>query len=154
FMLYRATTASATPYVVHRAAQGDFEPFARLAMLWEPELRRELAFGEHLSVTCSEDVPFMSPQAIEPAIAGTYLRGYRVLQQIAPCKEWPGVQVADGPPQPLASDIPPLLVSGPFDPVTPPRWAEEVARHLPHSLHLLVPDGHHGPGGLSNGECF
>src|SRR5215471_8157315 len=85
FTLYNAATASATPYIIHRAAQGDFQPFARFAMLSEPSLRHILAFGMHLSVTCAEDVPFISEAAIEPAIAGTYLRGYRVRQQIAAC---------------------------------------------------------------------
>lgn len=154
FTLYNAFTASATPYAVHRAAAGDFQPFARLGMLWEPDLRRILAFGMNLSVTCAEDVPFIQPEAVEPAIAGTYLRGYRVLQQIAACREWPRGEVPEGYHQPIVSEVPTLLVSGPLDPVTPPRWAEEAAPHLSRGLHLVIPDGHHGPGGLSNYECY
>jgi pimeloyl-ACP methyl ester carboxylesterase len=154
FTLYNAGSASATPYVIHRAAQGDFEPFARLAMLWEPALRRILAYGMHLSVTCAEDVPFMSQDAIEPAIAGTYLRGYRVLQQLAACKEWRRGEVPADYHQPVSSAVPVLLVSGPYDPVTPPRWAEQVVTHLSRGRHLIIPDGHHGAGGLSHRECF
>jgi pimeloyl-ACP methyl ester carboxylesterase len=154
FTLYNAATASATPYIIHRAAQGDFEPFAHLAMLWEPSLRGILAIGMHLSVTCAEDVPFIGPAAVEPAIAGTYLRGYRVLQQLAACHEWRRGEIPADFHQPLRSDIPVLLVSGPYDPVTPPRWAEAVAAHLSHNLHVVVPDGHHGSGGLAHPECF
>lgn len=154
FTLYNAGVSSATPYIIHRAAQGDFEPFAQLAMLWEPVLRRILAYGMHLSVTCAEDVPFISPAAIEPAIAGTYLRGYRVLQQIAACREWPRGEIPADFHRPVSSDVPVLLVSGPYDPVTPPRWAEQVAPHLRHSLHLVIPDAHHGGGGLAHPECF
>ena len=54
----------------------------------------------------------------------------------------------------MRSDVPLLLVSGPYDPVTPPRFAAEVARQLPHAVELTIPDGHHGPGGLSHSECF
>jgi pimeloyl-ACP methyl ester carboxylesterase len=154
FTLYNAATASATPYVVHRAAQGDFDPFANLAMQWEPELRNVLAYGMHVSVTCAEDVPFMSPDVIEPLIAGTYLRGYRVQQQIAACQKWPHGDIPADFHQPVTSDVPVLMISGPYDPVTPPRWAEQTGQHLSHSLHLIIPDGHHGPGGLSHDECL
>lgn len=154
FTMYSAVTASAAPYVIHRAAQGDFEPFAQLTMLWEPSLRGILAFGMHLSVTCAEDVPFISPDAIEPAIAGTYLGGYRVFQQIAACREWRRGDIAADFHAPVTSGIPVLLVSGPYDPVTPPSWAEAVATHLSHSLHVVVPDAHHGSGGLSHPECY
>jgi pimeloyl-ACP methyl ester carboxylesterase len=154
FTMYNSFTAAVAPYVIHRAAQGDFEPFARLAMLWEPSFRGILAFGMHLSVTCAEDVPFIAPGAIEPAIAGTYLRGYRVLQQIAACREWRRGDIPADFHQPVSSDIPALLVSGPYDPVTPPRWAEAAATHLSHSLHVVIPDAHHGSGGLAHPECF
>lgn len=154
FTLYNAGTASATPYVIHRAAQGDFDPFARLAMMWEPAFRRILAWGMHLSVTCAEDVPFMSPEAIDQQIAGTYLRGYRVLQQVAACREWRRGEIPASFHQPVTSNVPVLLISGPYDPVTPPAWAEKVAAYLPHSFHLVIPDGHHGSGGLSHPECL
>lgn len=154
FTMYSAGTAQAMPYVVHRAAQGDFEPFAQLAMLWEPAFRNILAFGMHLSVTCAEDVPFISEAAVEPAIAGTYLRGYRVRQQIAACREWPRGEIPAGFHDPVVSDVPVLIISGPFDPVTPPRFAEQVAARLSHATHVVVPQGHHGSGGLSHQECI
>jgi pimeloyl-ACP methyl ester carboxylesterase len=154
FMMYSTFPASAMPYVIHRAAQGDFQPFARATMLQEPSLRRILAFGMHLSVTCAEDVPFIAEAAIEPAIAGTYLRGYRVRQQIAACREWPRGDIPAGFHQPVTSDVPVLLVSGPYDPVTPPSFAEQVAAHLSHATHVVVPEGHHGEGGLSHSECI
>ena len=34
-------------------------------------------------------------------------------------------------------DVPVLLLSGEFDPVTPPRYAEEVAKSLPRARHLV-----------------
>ena len=47
---------------------------------------------------------------------------------------------------PVAVDTPVLLFSGTHDAVTPPRWGEEAARHLPNSLHVIAP-GTHGLGG-------
>src|SRR5262249_47433183 len=137
FTLYNAGSASAAPYIIHRAAQGDFAPFARLAILWEPGLRRILAYGMHLSVTCAEDVPFMTRDAIESAIAGTYRRDFRVSQQLAACQEWRRGAVPADFHQPVTSDVPVLLVSGPYDPVTPPRWAEQVGAHFSHARQLV-----------------
>ena len=45
--------------------------------------------------------------------------------------------------------MPTLVLSGTLDPVTPPRWGAETARHLPNSLHLVVPGAH----GVSFGLC-
>ncbi|HEX3474866.1 MAG TPA: alpha/beta hydrolase [Kofleriaceae bacterium] len=154
FSLYSAGVSSVTPFVIHRAAQGDFEPFARMAMSWEPAFRGILAYGMHLSVTCAEDVPFITPAMVESATAGTYLRGYRVLQQVAACRDWPRGEIPAGYHQPVRSDVPVLLVSGPYDPVTPPRFAAGVARQLPHAVQLTIPDGHHGQGGLAHPECI
>jgi pimeloyl-ACP methyl ester carboxylesterase len=38
--------------------------------------------------------------------------------------------------------VPTLVLSGTIDPVMSPRWGEEAARHLPRSLHLVVPGAH------------
>jgi len=82
------------------------------------------------------------------------LRGYRVLQQVAACREWRRGEIPAGFHQPVTSRVPVLLISGPYDPVTPPAWAEKVAAHLPRSLQLVIPDGHHGSGGLSHPKCL
>jgi pimeloyl-ACP methyl ester carboxylesterase len=55
---------------------------------------------------------------------------------------------------PVTSDVPVMTISGPYDPVTPPRFAEQVAAHLSHAVQVVVPDGHHGEGGLSHEECI
>jgi len=47
------------------------------------------------------------------------------------------------------SDAPVLLLSGEIDPVTPPSFAEEVAKTLSRSLALTVPGEGHGVLGRS-----
>ena len=153
-LMYDAQRASTAPYIIHRAARGDFGPFARVHLQSEPPYRAALAWGQHLSVTCAEDIPFVPPGAVEPAIAGTYLRGYRIQQQIAACAGWPRAEVDADIHRPIVSDVPTLLVSGRLDPVTPPRWAETVLPHLSRGRHLVLADGHHGSGGLSNPGCY
>jgi pimeloyl-ACP methyl ester carboxylesterase len=50
--------------------------------------------------------------------------------------------------------VPVLIVSGAWDPVTPPSDGSEVARHLSHSLHVIVPHGGHGFDGLEGTDCL
>ena len=45
---------------------------------------------------------------------------------------------------PVAARVPVLLVSGFFDPVTPPDFAQRVARTLPNSRLVVSPTGGHG----------
>ena len=59
---------------------------------------------------------------------------------------WLFGEVPDSYADPVCVDVPVLLISGTHDPVTPPRWGAEAARHLPDSLHVVVPGGH-GVGG-------
>ena len=38
---------------------------------------------------------------------------------------------------PLAGKVPVLILSGEFDPVTPPRYGDEVLKTLPNGRHLV-----------------
>ena len=62
------------------------------------------------------------------------------------CARWhdPTIQPVDR--TPVTSDIPTLLLSGQFDPTTPPRWAELAARTLSRSYSFVVPMAGHGVG--------
>ncbi|MGQ9424567.1 alpha/beta hydrolase [Gilvimarinus sp. F26214L] len=46
--------------------------------------------------------------------------------------------------KPVKSDMPVLILSGGFDPVTPAAWAREVADRLPNSQHWHLPNLGHG----------
>jgi pimeloyl-ACP methyl ester carboxylesterase len=153
FSTYSPNGGVAAPLLIHRAHAGDFTPFARITLATEPWLREALAWGMHLSVTCSEDVPFF-PADIEPLVANTYLGDYRARLQQRACALWPRGEIPAGYHEPVAVPVPTLLISGALDPVTPPRWAEETVQHLPKSRHVVLAEGHHGFGGLSNGECM
>ena len=62
------------------------------------------------------------------------------------CDRW-----SDRPTDPIeseavASDIPTLLLSGQFDPTTPPRWADLAAETLSNSYTFVIPMAGHGVG--------
>jgi pimeloyl-ACP methyl ester carboxylesterase len=59
------------------------------------------------------------------------------------CQAW-GLTAPAAATVPAVVSVPTLLISGEFDPVTPPADAERLARRLPASRHLVVPGAGHG----------
>ena len=141
-MMYSGVRNRLVPILLHRAYQGDFEPFARLGASSERDLRRNLALGQLLSVTCAEDVDRITEAEIVTIARGTSAGEGRVRGQKAMCSFWPRSAISKSYGDPVGVDVPTLLLSGTLDPVTPPRWGQEAARHLPRSLHLVSPGAH------------
>jgi pimeloyl-ACP methyl ester carboxylesterase len=152
-MMYNAGPARSVPYVVHRAYEGDYRPLARAAFRDRLGLERGAGWGLYLSITCSEDVPFIDQAAAAAENGRTLLGDYRVRQQAEACRGWPTYAIPADYHQPFRSDVPVLLISGALDPVTPPRWGEQAAASFPNGLHVVVPYAGHGYGGLQNLEC-
>ena len=146
-MLYGPASASTVPYVIHRAAAGDFLPFVEPLV---PGLGGRvggdgIATGPYLSVTCSEDVDRITPRERVAAARGTFLGDYRVQQQVDACRLWPHATLPESHFEFRILDLPALLISGDADPVTPPSWADSVKRYLPLARHLVFPTGWHVP---------
>jgi pimeloyl-ACP methyl ester carboxylesterase len=98
---------------------------------------RTMAIGMFLSVICAEDVPFIPAGAIEREAEGTFFGAGPALQMAAACELWPRGQVPPGFRDPVASDVPVLLLSGALDPVTPPSWAEQASATLRRSASVV-----------------
>jgi pimeloyl-ACP methyl ester carboxylesterase len=151
-LMYQPSSARRLPYIVSRAAAGDLAPFYAATRPQGPSL---YADGMHLSVICTESMGLMDYEAAEAAARPTRFGDYRLRRQREACAQWPKGEVPAGHLAPVASDVPTLLISGGLDPVTPPEWAAEVARHLPNSRHLVIPDAGHILDGLSAIDtCF
>ena len=101
-----------------------------------------LAAGFFLSVSCTEDIPYL-PKNIAPLVEGTFGGDYRLRQQIRACKVWPRGSVSKQHRQPVKSSIPTLMMSGEFDPVTPPSGGEEVLRGLRNGRHVVIRNNGH-----------
>jgi len=145
-MLYYVGTNRQVPYLLLRAADGDFEPFAQLGMESNRRIRGIINFGMLMCVTGSEDIPRIDPRSIPRLTGRTFLGDDRVRQQSAIAAFWPRGDVPPAYGEPVRSKAPVLVLSGTHDPVTPPRFGAEAAKHLDNSLHLVVP-GAHGVGG-------
>jgi pimeloyl-ACP methyl ester carboxylesterase len=144
--MYYLNMARAVPLLIHRAYEGDYEFFVDLGLRNNMAIVDALAFGMLLSVTCPEDLSRIDEAEIPELTDGTFLGDDRVRNQLAACSVWPARELPDGYGEPVSVDVPTLLLSGTIDPVTSPRWGAEAARHLPNSLHLVIPAAH-GAGG-------
>ena len=144
-MLYAPEVASFLPLLVHRAAAGDFGPFAELAEEMGQQIARLASVGMYLSVTCTEDVAQITPAEAGNTWPGTFLGDYRVRQQQDACAVWPKGRLSADFAAPIRADVPVLLISSTIDPITPSRWADEVARSLAYTRHILVPNAGHSP---------
>lgn len=151
-MMYDPGLASTVPFIIHRAFEGDYRPLARYALA-DRRGAAGSSWGLYLALTCSEDVPFIDQAAAAADNGRTLLGDYRVRQQAAACEGWPRHVVAADYHQPLRSDKPVLLISGELDPVTPPGGGARAAATLSNSLHIIVPGGAHGWGGMQGPDC-
>jgi pimeloyl-ACP methyl ester carboxylesterase len=148
FMMY-GQEVGGLPLQIRKAAQGDLAPLIQMSIERRLNITEGLYWGLDFSVTCAEDLPFITEEMIHQKTPGTYLGDYRIRQQKAACKVWPRGRIPADAHEPVRSDVPVLLISGERDPVTPPELAEQAARAMTNRLHVIVARSGHGGGG----EC-
>jgi len=138
---YAPQLAALIPFTLAEAAAGRPGTLMAQARMVETLVGEQIQVGLQLSVSCAEDADRLQPDAAD---AQTLLGAGFVEQLLAQCEVWPrGTRPADFD-APLHSDRPVLLLSGEFDPVTPPRYGEEVVRTLPNGRHLVARGQAHG----------
>ncbi|MFY9618873.1 MAG: alpha/beta fold hydrolase [Pyrinomonadaceae bacterium] len=154
YMLYSPPSAGRVPLVINLAAQGNFAPLAESALLYRQRIVATGSNGLYLSITCAEDLPWIKPGEGERLSANTFLGDYRLRQQREACALWPRATISKDYSEPTKADAPVLILTGEWDPVTPPAHGDAVAKHLPNGLHVVVPHGAHGLGGLQGSDCI
>ena len=135
-LTYVPELAVTLPEILKRGESGDWSPLVAVAQMVMGDLAEQTNIALHYSVTCAEDTPrVLAPD--RATLAG--LRSQAIAERVlSVCDIWPkGRQPADAT-QPVNSSIPTLLLSGALDPVTPPAYAEEVAKTLHNSKHIVA----------------
>lgn len=132
---YMPLMSATLPLQFAEAAQGRYDTLAAAAHMVGNSVADTMAFGMQLSVICSEDADGL---AADPAQEHSLL-GNAVVQGLkAQCAVWPKGERAADFRTPLTGKVPTLLLSGEFDPVTPPRYAQQVASHLSNARSLVL----------------
>ena len=142
-VLYSPTLASLVPWTVARAAEGDLAPYlAQIAPLVDSG--EAIDMGMFLSVLCAEDVSQLADGDAERLAADGVLGRLLIEVTTGACTVWPAADLPADYFEPVRSDTPALLLSGGLDPVTPPRWGEEVLSGLSNARHVVAPGAGHG----------
>jgi hypothetical protein len=106
------------------------------------------------SVQCHEEVPFSVrdasalSEARYPELAGTFAHGLLGELTYRVCEGWPAGRADPSANEPVYSSIPTLIMTGEFDPITPPEWGVRVAETLTRAYAFEYPGVGHGASAL------
>jgi pimeloyl-ACP methyl ester carboxylesterase len=140
--LYAPSTASMVPLLIDRATHNDFQPLLALALASDQS--ENMSTGMQLSVLCSEDVSQVDEDEIARASGDSIFGRHLASGPFEACRVWPRGDVPADYFEPVTSDVPALVLSGDFDPVTPPAWGEAAVRHLRNGRHFVASGTGHG----------
>ncbi len=134
---YSPETAALIPHTIQQSLSGNDTPLLGQIDVLSQGIDALVGSGLQLSVICAEDADRLQGK---PADADTLL-GNRLIEVLqAQCAIWPhGTRPADFN-EPATGGTPILVLEGELDPVTPPRYGEQVIQHLDNAK-LIVAKG-------------
>lgn len=101
-----------------------------------------------MSVQCGEEIPFsrledarQAAQNVQPQIAAFFPASIEPLYSA--CEDWYPFPPDPRENQPVSGSVPVLLLSGEFDPITPPAWAQRTASSLQNAYYYEYPGNGH-----------
>lgn len=136
--LYDWAAIERLPLLIHATAHQDYrwlQEKARAAYL-DSGADSDFAEGMQFSVGCNEEYPFFaeSPLPRVSALFDGWVEGDFYLWS---CPLWPAGRAEARENQPVSSEVPVLMLSGDYDPVTPAAWATRTLPHLPRAFHFV-----------------
>lgn len=151
--LYSNQIFPAMPQLITEAEAGNYDSLGFLygALLANGEF---FSTGMYRSVQCREELAFSDESEIEAASVAyeeylTYFDDWEV--DLEGCDIW-DVGTADAREnEPVVSDVPTLLLTGTFDPITPPAWGARVGETFSADFYFEVPEVGHGAS--TSAEC-
>ena len=129
-LLYQPEAARLIPDMINSAATGNFAPMAATTTVSSVS-ETDLSIVQRFAVMCAEDMLGRTAPAMER---------FKSLSDLfyGFCKNLPHGKVEPEFFEPTTSDIPTLLFSGTFDPVTPPSQGVLAGKTLSQSKHVVV----------------
>ncbi|MEM7018345.1 MAG: alpha/beta hydrolase, partial [Pseudomonadota bacterium] len=121
----------------------DFSKLFSITALRFEDFSDAMSEGLQMTVLCMEDHQFNLRQTAEQpsfeklihlSVEGSFAKS---------CELVPSGNLPDEYFEPIKTNVPALILSGNFDPVTPPYWGEQMEAELSHHQHIVVSGGHH-----------
>lgn len=135
---------AAIPQAVAQAALGAYTlPATVLVAL--AEQGESMSMGQHYSILCAEVFAFVTDEQVKQVAGSFYGQGEEYVNAYREaCKVWRSAEIDAAALAPAAPNVPTLLLSGAFDPITPTKYAEATAARLPNSTLAVFPYEGHG----------
>lgn len=150
-MIYATELLPLLPAAIDRVTHDDFTIFSNILPLFFFD--HTVSTGMYYSVICAEDADYrvdtIPIDDLRPIFADDARPDAEALQQA--CQRWGVADLGPLVDAPVPSDIPTLVFSGRFDPITPPAYAAVVASALPNSYSFTFPNTGHGA--LTSAAC-
>jgi pimeloyl-ACP methyl ester carboxylesterase len=132
---YSPETAALLPLSIAEGLKGNYTPLAGQSQLLTGDLSELRDNGMQTSVLCAEDADLLTPR---PQDADTVLGSALIDVIRTQCEIWPhGTRPADFHAA-LKSDKPIFVLEGELDPVTPPKYGEQVMQGLTNARLLIA----------------
>ncbi|MEL6407456.1 MAG: alpha/beta fold hydrolase [Chloroflexota bacterium] len=141
-LLYSRDTTELTPLLIDTLAQEQHDPLLPIVDQFIVGVEQD-AVGVYYSTICAEEAAFATSEQIQasrnsltdmpawyPVIFGTT----HII-----CDLWDVPASDDVIKEPVSSDVPALILSGGYDPITPPQWGETVVANFPNSYFVEFP---------------
>lgn len=148
--LYAVPTIESIPRTIYELENGNINRVARYGATYEASFVT-LSLGMHYTVQCQEEFISATERDYDSIVTlfphldgymGYPVEGMRTVESL--CGLWQAQPRDLTENAPVASDIPTLLLSGNFDPITPPEWADLASETLTQSYSFVLPYVGHG----------
>jgi pimeloyl-ACP methyl ester carboxylesterase len=141
--MYFPAGAAYIPVTIERAYGRNYTPLSEMTGQMALFFSNIEADGLNLSVTCVEDIPFITEANVIRETSGTFEGAARVRAQQRACKLWNVEPVSSAFVAPVHSQASMLMISGGDDPASPPDIARSALAYLPNARIMLVPGASH-----------
>ncbi|MCB0034659.1 MAG: alpha/beta fold hydrolase [Anaerolineales bacterium] len=142
--LYVTSALNSLPLIIYQIEQGRMD-YVELDLSFRI-FDRTFSTGMYNSVICAEDYDMPREVSAAEGIHPFVLQNKQesIDSFLKSCERW-GVPPLEATVNlPVQSDIPTLVLSGQFDPITPPSFGETAAATLPNSYAYTLPATGHG----------
>jgi len=145
-MHYDEELVTYLPMLIHQISRGNYTTFTTLASFFVFE--DSMSEGMQASTTCSEEVMPKASDYHLPAQSLLPIRPEDVAFDAADETQWCAIAAVPhldaSVNQALQSNVPTLVFSGRYDPITPAQFGDAVLLGLPNSRHIVFARTAHG----------
>lgn len=150
---------STAPQTINRFALGDYTTLIA-AQYSLPFAFESISPGLYISMMCNEHILKTSTEELQAISIREGNKDYGWLPFYGSaeaifkaCKSWGAVGPHLGENDPVISDIPSLIITGKYDPVTPPIYGQQIAEGLSNSYYFEFPNLGHTPTAADSSGC-